>query len=64
MRLPTKGQVKCPKTGKMVDVLECYAHCLSCAENPKYRVCLEDMTLEEIDEDVRKTHTKEELEEE
>jgi len=48
----------------MVDVLECYAHCLSCAENPKYRVCLEDMTLEEIDEDVRKTHTKEELEEE
>ena len=65
MRLPPKGKVKCLKTGKDVDVLyDCYAHCLSCASNPKYNVCIEDTTLKDIEEDIRKTYTKKQLEEE
>jgi len=64
MKLPKSGNVTCPKAGKSVNVEECFAHCLSCASNPKGNVCLEDMTIEQIDEDVRNSYTEKELEEE
>lgn len=64
MRLPSYGRVKCPKTGQMVDVrLDCHTHCLDFASNPKYKVCLFDMTLEDINKDVQRTYTKKQLDE-